>query len=50
MANTLQGKKIVVVGGSSGIGYSVAKAALKEVAGHVLVASSSRELLVQWRG
>ncbi|KAF7795386.1 hypothetical protein EIP86_006544 [Pleurotus ostreatoroseus] len=39
---TLEGKKIVVIGGSSGIGYSVAKAALLNLAGHVIVASSSK--------
>lgn len=38
---TLQGKKIVIVGGSSGIGYSVAKASLLSLAEHVLIASSS---------
>ena len=39
---TLRGKKIVVIGGSSGIGYSVAKASLLSLADHVLIASSSR--------
>lgn len=39
---TLEGKKIVIIGGSSGIGYSVAKASLLNLAGHVLVASSSK--------
>ena len=38
---TLQGKKIVILGGSSGIGYGVAKASLLSLADHVLVASSS---------
>ena len=38
---TLEGKKIVIVGGTSGIGYSVAKASLLSLAEHVLVASSS---------
>ncbi|KAJ3541934.1 hypothetical protein NM688_g6027 [Phlebia brevispora] len=36
---TLQGKKVVVIGGSSGIGYSVAKGALLSLAEHVLIAS-----------
>lgn len=39
--STFAGKKIVVIGGSSGIGYAVAKAALFYQADHVLVASSS---------
>ncbi|KAJ3553812.1 hypothetical protein NM688_g3420 [Phlebia brevispora] len=38
---TLAGKKIVVIGGSSGIGYAVAKASLLSLADHVLIASSS---------
>lgn len=40
--STLQGKKIVVIGGSSGIGYGVAKASLLSLADHVTIASSSR--------
>lgn len=39
---TLEGKKIVILGGSSGIGYGVAKASLLNLAEHVLIASSSR--------
>lgn len=39
---TLEGKKIVIIGGSSGIGYSVAKTSLLNLAEHVLVASSSQ--------
>lgn len=39
---TLEGKKIVVLGGSSGIGYAVAKASLLNLAEHVLIASSSK--------
>ena len=39
---TLQGKKIVIIGGSSGIGFGVAKASLLSLADHVLIASSSR--------
>ncbi|KAJ3553106.1 hypothetical protein NM688_g3792 [Phlebia brevispora] len=38
---TLEGKKIVVIGGSSGIGYAVAKASLLSQAEHVLIASST---------
>ena len=38
----LQGKKIVIIGGSSGIGYALARAVLSESAGHVIIASSSR--------
>ena len=38
---TLEGKRIVVIGGSSGIGYAVAKASLLSLAEHVLIASSS---------
>jgi NAD(P)-dependent dehydrogenase (short-subunit alcohol dehydrogenase family) len=34
------GKKVLVIGGSSGLGFSVAKAALAEGA-HVIIASSS---------
>lgn len=40
---TLQGKKIVIIGGSSGIGYGVAKASLLSLANHVVIASSSKE-------
>ena len=39
--STLTGKKVVVIGGSSGIGYSVAKASLFYNADHVLIASST---------
>ena len=39
----VKGKTVVVVGGSSGIGYAVAKAALVEGAGRVVIASSSQE-------
>jgi len=42
---TLQGKSILVVGGSSGIGFAVAKAALIERAGRVIIASSSQARL-----
>lgn len=41
--STLAGKKIVVVGGSSGIGFSVAKLSLLSLADSVVVASSSAE-------
>ena len=40
---TLEGKKVVVVGGSSGIGYGVAKASLLSLAAHVVIASSSAQ-------
>jgi NAD(P)-dependent dehydrogenase (short-subunit alcohol dehydrogenase family) len=38
----LAGKKVIVIGGSSGIGYGVAKAALAEGA-HVVISSSDPE-------
>ncbi|KAK0529613.1 hypothetical protein OC834_001506 [Tilletia horrida] len=38
----LKGKKVVIVGGSSGIGFGVAQAAVEEGA-HVIVSSSSQE-------
>lgn len=41
MATTLAGKTVVVVGGSSGIGYGVAKAALLAHAAHVTVVAST---------
>ena len=40
---TLANKKILIIGGSSGIGYGVAKAALLSRASHVIIASSSQE-------
>ena len=40
---TLQNKKIVVVGGTSGIGFGVALAALQSQASVVIVASSNPE-------
>ena len=43
MSNNIAGKTIVVVGGSSGIGYGVAKATLIQGAGRVVIASSSKE-------
>ena len=39
---TLKGKKVVIIGGSSGIGYSVAKTSLISLADHVIIASSSQ--------
>jgi len=42
MANTLKDKKIVIIGGSSGIGFGVAKAALLDHAAEVIVASSTK--------
>ncbi|KZW00443.1 2-hydroxycyclohexanecarboxyl-CoA dehydrogenase [Exidia glandulosa HHB12029] len=38
---TLAGKTILIVGGTSGIGYGVAEASLKSQAEHVIIASSS---------
>lgn len=40
--STLQGKKVIVIGGSSGIGYSVARLSLLSFADHVTIASSSQ--------
>lgn len=40
--SNLQGKTVVVIGGSSGIGYSVAKNSLISLADHVTIASSSQ--------
>ena len=39
---TLEGKTVLIVGGSSGIGYSVAKASLLSHASKVIIASSSQ--------
>ena len=39
---TLEGKAILIVGGSSGIGYGVAKASLLSGASKVIIASSSK--------
>ncbi len=38
---TLSGQRILVVGGTSGIGFAVAKLSLLSVASHVIVVSSS---------
>ncbi|KLO08232.1 NAD-binding protein [Schizopora paradoxa] len=43
MASSLSGKKILIVGGTSGIGFSVAKFALLDHASEVVVASSTKE-------
>ena len=40
---TLEGKRVVVVGGSSGIGFGVAKGSLISQAELVVIASSSEE-------
>ncbi len=42
MANNLEGKKIVIIGGTSGIGFGAAKAALLDRAAEVVVVSSKR--------
>ena len=41
--STLQGQTILIVGGSSGIGFGVALASLKSLASKVIIASSSSE-------
>ncbi|KLO08233.1 short-chain dehydrogenase/reductase SDR [Schizopora paradoxa] len=43
MANTLSGKKVLVVGGTSGMGFSTAKFSLLDHAAEVIVASSTKE-------
>jgi len=43
---TLAGKSVVIVGGTSGIGFSVAKGSLISLAASVIVASSSKEKVV----
>lgn len=40
---TLAGKTVIIIGGSSGIGYGVAKAALLSHASHVIISSSSQQ-------
>jgi len=42
---TLEGKTILIVGGSSGIGFGVAKVSLIALASHVIIASSSKAKL-----
>lgn len=42
---TLEGKTILIVGGSSGVGFGVAKVALTALASHVIIASSSKTKL-----
>ena len=39
---TLEGKRIVIIGGSSGIGFCVARASLLNAAEHVYIASSTK--------
>lgn len=39
---TLEGQTIVIAGGTSGIGFSVAKGALITLAAHIIVASSTQ--------
>ena len=38
---TLEGKTLVIVGGSSGIGFAVAEASLISLASHVVIASAN---------
>lgn len=40
---TLAGKTVIIIGGSSGIGYGVAKASLLSHASHVIIGSSSQQ-------
>ena len=40
---TLAGKTVLVIGGSSGIGYGVAKASLLSRAARVIIGSSSQQ-------
>ena len=42
MATTLQGQKVVIVGGTSGIGFATAKHSLLNLASEVIVASSTQ--------
>ena len=44
---TLKGKTILIVGGSSGIGYGVALASLQSEASKVIIASSSADKLAE---
>ena len=41
---SLQGKRVVVIGGTSGIGLAVARRALAEGAGVVVASSSARKV------
>lgn len=43
MPDTVTGKRFVIVGGSSGIGFAVAKLVLEQGAGEVIIASSSQD-------
>lgn len=42
MSSNIAGLTVVIVGGPSGIGYGVAKAALLQHAAHVIIRSSSK--------
>lgn len=42
--NRLQGKRVIVLGGSSGIGFCAAEASL-EFGAHVIIASSSQDIV-----
>ena len=41
--STLEGKRVVIIGGTSGIGFGVAKLSLLSKAAEVIVASSSKD-------
>lgn len=43
MSSNLKGQTVVVIGGSSGMGYGVAKASLLQHATHVIIGSSSKD-------
>lgn len=43
MSSNLAGQTVVIIGGSSGIGYAIAKASLLEDAARVIIGSSSRD-------
>lgn len=43
MPDTVTGKRFVIIGGSSGIGYAVAQLVLEHNAGEVIIASSNQQ-------
>ena len=44
--STLEGKRVVIIGGTSGIGFGVAKLSLLSKAAEIIVASSSKDKVV----